>query len=194
LNYNWVCGGWTRGGKNDFSDIPHYMGFLKCLYTAGMIGGTAGYFTYPKGGFAVPFPADNPPQWLLQMIALSRVHALFSHIEPFLQQGYLLPGPLRHQWSKDQPAYEFPTGDPGIRVMARKLRTGPHWLVTIWATVGEDRQVEVEIPELGRLSLIARASGAVYHVTTSGGKITATLLDKDGVLPTGDLPIIELNQ
>ena len=192
LSYNWVCGGWERGGKDDFSDIPHYLGFLKCLYTAGMVGGVACTFARPKGGLGTPFPADAPPQWLQQMMALSRVHAFFSHLEPFLRQGYLLPGPDRHKWSKDQPAYEFPTGDPDVRVLARKLRTGPHWLVTIWATVGDERQVQVEIPELGQLSLTARASGSVYHATKFDGKIQVMLLDKNGVLPTENMPAIEL--
>ena len=58
------------------------------------------------------------------MVALARVHALFSHLEMFLRQGDLLPGPNHHRFSKDLPAYEFPSGDPNVRVVARKLRNG----------------------------------------------------------------------
>lgn len=194
LSYDWVCGGWDRkDGKDDFSDIPHYMGFLKCLYTGGMVGGTAGYFAYPQGGFSAPFPSNDPPQWLQQMVALSRVHALFSHLEPFLRQGYLLPGPMKHKWSADQPAYEFSTGDAGVRALVRKLRNSDHWLVTVWAASGDDRDVEVTIPELGQITFHARACGSVYHLVRSNTKITVTLLDKNGVLPTQDLQEINLD-
>jgi hypothetical protein len=194
LSYNWVCAGWEeRTGFKSFSDIPRYTGYLKCLYTAGMVGGVAGYFGYLKDGFDAGFPSDNPPHWLRQMLALARVHALFSHLEPFLRQGYLLPGPLLHKWSKDQPAYEFPTGDAGVRVLARKLRAGDHWLVTAWAAEGSDREVKVEIPDLGPLTLRARDSGAVFHVTRARGEAKTTLLDENGILPTANLPVIELN-
>ena len=183
LSYNWLCAGWTRGGKNDFSDIPHYMGFLKCLYTAGMIGGNAGYYANPKGGFTDPFPPASPPQWLLQIIALLRVHALFSHLEPFLYQGWLLPGPMQHKWSTDQPAYEFPTGDENVRVLARKLRARDEWLVTAWAADGPDRTVSVTIPVLGQIQVLARAPGSVYTATATN----LTLVDVNGVLPTESL-------
>lgn len=194
LSYNWLSGGWTQGGKDDISDIAHYMGFLKCLYTAGMIGGNAGYYANPKGEFTDSFPPDQPPPWLVQAIALSQVDALFTHLEPFLFEGYLLPGPLRHKWAIDQPAYEFPTGDADVRVLARKLRIGNDWLITSWAAGGYDRDVIVTIPELGQLTLHARACGAVYYVTKSGGKIETTLLDINGILPTENLPDIKLGQ
>ncbi len=193
LSYNWVCGGWDRKGTNDFSDIPHYMGFLKCLYAAGMVGGAAGYFVYPKGGFGAAFPPDAPPQWLQQITALAQVHALFSYVEPFLRQGYLLPGPLPHKWSKDQPAYEFSAGNANVRVLARKLRTGEHWLITAWVADENDRDVKVEIPELGQLTLRARTVGAVYHVTKGNGEIKAALLDENGLLPTENPPVIKLD-
>lgn len=170
LSYNWLCAGWERQTAEDFADIDRYMGFLKCLYTAGMIGGNAGYYAYPKGGFEATFPADQPPHWLRQMIALSRVHALFSHYEYFLRQGYLLPGPLRHKWSKDQPAYEFPTGDAGVRVLARKLRAADQWLITAWAAAGEEREVTVDIPVLGQVALSACPGGSVYEAVRDQDK------------------------
>lgn len=157
-SYQWGNAGWR---PDRLLEIRRYEGLLKCLYTAGMIGGVAGYFSYPKGGFDTHFWEDEPPHWLLQMLALSRVHALFSHHDDFLFQSDLLPGPDRHRWSQDQPAYEFPTGDPGVRVLARKHRDKAAWLVTAWAASGEAREVKVEIPDLGPVVLEAKPEGNV---------------------------------
>lgn len=185
LSYNWMCGGWPRG-EGGLSDIPTYMGFLKCLYTAGMIGANAGYYAFPKGGFSASFEPGAPPHWLQQMVALGQVHALFSHLEGYLRQGYLLPGPDRHRWSKDQPAYEFPTGEAGTRVVARKLRAGAEWLVTAWAADGKDREVKVTIPALGEVRLQARACGSVYRGILREGAPVLTLIDTDGLHPTAN--------
>jgi len=129
LSFNWVCGGWPRdkAGKDTsmLSDIGLYTGFLKCFYTAGMVGGNAGYYAYPPGGFEATIPPDKPPHWLRQIVALAQVHALFSHLEHYLRQGDLLPGPNRDVWSKDLPAHEFPTGDANARLVARKLTDKP---------------------------------------------------------------------
>ena len=164
-NYTWVCAGWDRSnGTNDFSDIPHYMGFLKCLYTGGMVGAVASYFTNPPGGFDVSFPTNDPPQWLLQIIALARVHGLFSHLDNFVYNGDLISGPQNHSMSADQPAYEFTntTADATARVMARALPNTNQWLITAWASDGPDRNVTVTIPVLGSVQVLARASGTVY--------------------------------
>lgn len=156
--YGWVCGGWKAG---KFSEIPRYQGFLKCLYASGMVGAVAGYFDYPKGGFDALFEKDDPPHWLRQLMALAEVHAEFSHHDSFLLESELLPGPDRHRWSQDQPAYEFPTGDPDARVLARKHREKDEWLIVAWAAAGEARNVTVSIPELGRVELEARPEGTV---------------------------------
>ena len=184
LSYNFVCGGWTRKSpETDFSDDAHYMGYLKCYYTAGMVGGVAGYFAYPKGGFA-SYEGDEPPSWLTQMTVLARVHALFSHIEDLLREGDLLPGPDRHRWSKDLPACELPTGDPDARVLARKHRQRDEWLVTAWAAGGDDREVAVSIPPLGEVRLQARACGSVYRAVLADGRPSLTLVDENGMLPS----------
>lgn len=191
LSYNWLCAGWPRGKDGDLADIPTYMGYLKCYYTAGMIGGNAGYYDYPKGGFGVEFAADAPPHWLRQMVALSQVHALFTHLERYLRQGDLLPGPNRHKWSKDIPAYEFPTGDDNARVLARKIYMKPDWLITAWAADGKDREVTVTIPELGEVKLQARACGSVYTSTRANGAAEVKLIDVDGTYPTKGMAAIE---
>lgn len=163
LSYNWVCSGWVRGDKSSiFGEIDRYIGFLKCYYMAGNIGSIAGYFDLPTGGFEVSFNADRPPNWLLQIVALSRVHALFSHLEDYLRQGDLLPGPMKHLWSKDTPAYEFPVQDPDVRVLVRKHRRQASWSIVAWAASGNSRQASVEIPQLGRVDLTARPTGSVY--------------------------------
>ena len=185
--YDYVCPGYKQDAKdpalpvwdatqpidNDakaFGDLRLYEGFLKCLYTEGMIGGVAGYFSYPKGGFDAAFSPDKPPQYLMQMVILGRVHALFSHQEAFLRQGDLLPGPNKHAKVKDQPAYEFPTGKPNRRVLARKMPQEPKWLITAWAADGVEGPATVEIPELGSVTLQARAIGSVYTATLQDGK------------------------
>jgi len=186
LSYNWLCSGWTREklGEKAFSDDEHYMGYLKCYYTAGMIGGVAGYFSYPKpGGFSGDV-SEEPPHWLRQEMILGRAHALFSHLEDFLREGDLLPGPDKHVWTKDQPAYEFPTGDADARVVARKHRKREEWLVTAWAAGGEDREVTATIPELGEVTVLARDCGSVYRVTLQDGEPVLTLVDEDGMLPS----------
>jgi hypothetical protein len=181
LSYNWLCAGWPRKDpETDLSPIDRYMGFLKCFYTAGMVGGNAGYYAYPKDRFKGPFPQDEPPHWLQQMVACGRVHALFSHLEDFLRNGDLLPGPNKHRWSKGQPAYELPTGAPNARVVARKHHNRAEWLVTAWAADGPEREVKVTIPELGEITLLARPAGSVYRIT----KDAARLVDENGMLPT----------
>lgn len=194
LSYNWLCAGWTRDKLNDggLGDLTRYTGFLKCYYTAGMIGGNAGYYAYPAGGgFAAKLDPAVPPHWLRQMMALAHVHALFSHLEPFLRQGELLPGPVRHRFAKDLPAYEFPTGDPDARVLVRKLKDQPRWLVTAWAAGGIDREVKVEVPGLGKVELRARACGSVYLARLAGGGPVLTLIDANGLDPTEHLPPLE---
>jgi len=188
-SYNWMNAGWTRKkmGEAAFSEIDLYLGYLKCYYTAGMVGGVAGYFAFPKGGFAAKDVGDTPPHWLEQMIALGRVHALFSHMESFIRNGDLLPGPDRHKWSTDQPAYELPAGDATVRVLARKHRDRDEWLISAWAAGGNDRHVEVDVPELGKVSLHARTAGSVYRARLTEGQSRLVLVDTDGRHPTSRL-------
>jgi hypothetical protein len=205
-SYDWVCAGWVeekpgpayKPGENPaalvdptagkLGDIARYTGFLKCLYAAGTVGANAGYYAFPLGGFGAAFPAEKPPHWLRQAAALAHVHALFSHHEPLVRGSDLLPGPAMHRWSKDQPAYEFPSGDKDIRVLARKRKGAAEWLVTAWAADGDARDAGVEIPELGKVVLRARPEGSVYRAALESGKTSLTLLDKDGLHPTSRQP------
>lgn len=180
LSYNWLCAGWVRPNLGDraISERARYMGYLKCYYTGGMIGGCAGYFSYPK-------PED--PNWLWQMMDLGHVHALFSHLEDYLRKGDLIAGPDRHRWSKEIAAYELPTGDDTARVVGRRMRDEPKWLLTAWAATGDAREVTVTVPELGQVRLNARPCGSVYTATLQDGKPALLLLDADGMNPTKDL-------
>jgi len=184
LSYNWVNAGWERKelGERAFADLALYMGYLKCYYTAGMIGGIAGYFAYPKGGFNGDV-GHQPPHWLQQMMVLSYVHALFSHLEDFLRDGTLLPGPNRHRWSKDLPAYEFPTEEPNLRVLVRKHRRRQEWLITAWAADGKERKASVSIPGLGRVEVLARPCGSVYRAILQDGRPRWTQVDERVVYP-----------
>ena len=185
-SYNWMNAGWTRKKMGDaaFGDLDRYLGYLKCYYTAGMIGGVAGYFAYPEGGFGAKDVGKDMPHWLGQMIVLARAQALFSHLEEFIRKGDLLPGPNRHKWSKDQPAFEFPTGDDTARVLARKHREREEWLLCAWAADGDDREVAATLPALGTVKLHARATGSTYRATLKDGKPALVLVDTDGRLPT----------
>jgi hypothetical protein len=185
--YDWVCGGYN----GVYSDSPHYMGFLKCQYTAGMIGGIAGAFDYPTnaGGFSASFAATNPPYWLTQMVTLSQVHAEFSYLQNFLFDGELLSGPQPHSWALDQPAYEFTNsaGDATARVLARKLDGTNEWLITAWASTGSNRYVAVEIPILGFVQVYARDCGTIYLATANNNLMVQDLAD-GGAIPPAPLP------
>jgi len=192
LTYNWLCAGWPRGNteKNPeagLGDLQRYMGFVKCLYVTGMVGANAGYYAYPKGGFNADIDLENPPHWLRQMVVLARVHALFSHVDEMVREGELLPGPNRHAWSKENPAYEFPTGDPDARVIVRKHQASGRWLIATWAAGGEAREVTVDVPQLGALTLLARPVGAVYLVTRKNDNAVLTQLDPDPDLPSAQV-------
>jgi hypothetical protein len=196
LNYSFVCSGFDSGSgnTNQLSDISLYTGFLKCLYTAGMVGANAGYYSYPSGtngtliggpGFDAAFPSNSPPHWLMQMMVLSHVHALFSHLENFLYNGDLLTGPQPHLMSADQPAYEFTNtaGYANDRVLARKLRGQNQWIVTAWAADGITNNVTVTIPTIGNLTVTAVPAASVYQVTMTGTNVTQTLLDEYASFP-----------
>lgn len=188
LSYEWFNGGWCRQADQTdthmVSDLPRYMGYLKCSYVAGALGGVAGYFSLPpRGGFDAAFDMSQPPPALQQIVALSEVHALFSHYEDFIRNGDLLPGPDQHRWSKDLPAYEFPT-DGIARVLARKHKQRDEWLLTAWAADGKDRDVSVSIAKLGKVKLHARATGSVYLASKGFSGAQLKLLDEDGLRPT----------
>jgi hypothetical protein len=178
LSYNWMNAGWPGEKRPDppVSDPEHYLGYLKCYYAAGMIGGVAGYFAY-----------DDPESWIWQLMCLGRVHALFSHLEDFLRNGDLLPGPEKHAWSGDLPAYEFPTQPQGARVVARKHRERDEWLIVAWTAQEAALDVGAEIPVLGEIELQARPSGAVYRAQVVDGRAQLSLVDENGLLPTQSL-------
>lgn len=187
LSYDWLCAGWTRDKQiltnkplddNGLGDLERYEGFLKCKYAMGMIGGNAGYYTHPKGGFGAAFDPAEPPHWLRQMVTLGRVHAQFSHLDRYLFDGDLLPGPDAHRMSPENPAYEFPTGDSEARVLVRRIRGAADWLIVAWAAGGDTREVTVRIPDLGDVQLEARPSGTVYTATLT--EQTLTLVERTG--------------
>jgi len=204
LSYDWYSGGWPRGesDEHDLAPIDRWMGFLKCCYTMGSLGGNAGWYGNASY-FEEPCKPDEPSPLFAQLVALSRVHALFSHVEDLVRQSDLLPGPCRHYWSTDRPGYEFPASTDGktiepvmrdgqptlppgraLRVVARKHRSEPRWLITAWAAAGEARPATVEIPELGRLTLDARPAGSVYLATPGEDGPRLWRLDPDPARPS----------
>lgn len=186
-NYSWISAGWSTTDLTALADIFRYTGLLKCLYTAGMRGAVAGYFSLPPGGkgwllggpkFDAPFPADSPPHWLQQLIQLSRVHAQFSYLDSFTTNSSLISGPQVHALSQDQPAYEFTNtaARANSRVLARKHDARDEWLVCAWAADGVTTNVTVTIPTLGTKTLTAVPEGNLYRGTTT----TFGLVDQYG--------------
>ncbi len=180
LSYNWV----TSGFRSSRGDINTYYGFLKSYYVSGMIGGVAGSFAYPEGGFDAVFDINNPPDWLLQILALGQVHAEFSYLEDMLRNGELLPGQDMMPQSPDQPAYEFRTGYNDTRVLARKMNGKKRWLISAWAADGVQRSVTVDIPTLGIVNVTAKSVGTLYDARIVNGVKTVTSLDGGSKTPT----------
>ncbi len=174
---------WLWASSNPEYDRPRWLGLLKMLYTTGIVGANVGNYNMVKDEeFEKPFPVNKIPYWLDEIISAARVQTLFTHAERFLRKGDLLPGPNQHVYSKDQPAYEFPTGDADARVVARKLKDQPEWLITAWAAGGVDRPVNVDIPSLGKLTVQARIIGTVYTATLLKGKAVVVQLAQDDPL------------
>jgi hypothetical protein len=189
--FGWICAGYQRNIKDYqgdpaqgmYSDLPRWMGYLKMSYLAGMLGGvTTGEF-----GCEVryePFDPTQPPKWLDQMLTVSHAHALFSWIEADLRNSRLLPGPLPHAWSKEHPAYEFPTGQKDTHVLVRRINHAPRWLIGAWAADGIERDVTITVPDLGEYRLRARPAGTIYQVEQQAGKRNVTWLDEDAMKPS----------
>ena len=179
FSYDWISAGW---GWNT-SDVNRWAGFLKCIYTAGTIGtNTGAYEGPPMNGTYIghTFSHKKPPEYAKNLAVSAYIHALFSHLDTFTRNSDLLPGPMPHALSPQEPAYEFPTGDDTARVLARKHRTEATWLVTAWAAAGADRNVSVYIPELGQLTVEARITGSVYKAMVANGKKALIRLDDEG--------------
>lgn len=198
--FGWLCAGYQRKitdyqgepAQGEYADLPRWMGYLKMSYLAGMIGGiTTGEFDCRVR--YEPFDPTRPPHWLDQMTVLSHAHALFTWIEPFLRGSQLLPGPGTHAWNAGQPAYEFPTGYPQTRVLARKATESRMWLVGAWAADGKERTVSVHVPELGTYEIAARPEGTVHLVAQDGDKRAIRWLDAAGMTPSLSASALKLD-
>lgn len=208
--YPWVSLGWDGGDSGGISDDDLYLGMMKAYFTAGAIGAASGYFTCAGPAFDGMMRngvvgAQRPTQ-IRGFIQLARAYALFTHLEPFLKDGDLLPGPMNHPYSAatsgQTKAMEFqavgetlqvPYGNrtvsiPAARVLARKMRNEDKWLVTTWASTGIDRPIKVTIDaKLGELTLEARRAGSVYIVELVDGKPKITQMDPNAEDPTATL-------
>jgi hypothetical protein len=184
LAYNWLNNGSSVDeNSSNFGDIALYVGFLKSAYTSGMLGGIAGYFSYPTGGFDAAFDPRTPPHWLVQMLALGRVHAEFSYVEDMLREGELLPGPLKNTLNSDLPGYEFPSGNPDTRVLIRKRNGEQRWLISAWAADGNPRDVVINAPSGGTVTLHATPAASLYDLRIVAGQKSLTALDLGEVTP-----------
>ncbi|MER8842435.1 hypothetical protein NKH86_27665 [Mesorhizobium sp. M0913] len=194
-SYDWVSGGWSArssGGGTDgpagrpstgdnakVADPRVYGGFLKCLYLAGTMGANSGYYSYPLGGFGRKFPKDHPPPWLQQLVTVSRVHALFSYLEPFTRNSTLLPGTRKHEWGR-YPAYELETSDPNVRALARQFKDKSMYLLVVWApTSPGGTNVSVSLSGLTTLNLVGDSEGRIYLVRGQGDRYDAEEVNRE---------------
>jgi hypothetical protein len=115
---------------------------------------------------------------------LAHAHALFTWVEAELRNSQLLPGPKPHAWNNQQPAYEFPTGNPHARVLVRKVKESPRWLIGAWTADGIEREVSVSVPDLGEYRILARPAGTVHLVEQTRERAKGTWLDEDAMKPS----------
>ena len=188
---------WTNGACSTAeTEYDRWTGFLKCLYVGGNLSGISGFFgddwnapgtpNYKTLGMLYPtsFERNNTPFYINQIMALSRVHAIFSWIEPFTRNSDLLVGNVRAIWGGNKnllAEFSNTANDKGARVMVRKLKNENKYLLTAWAMTGEDRIVEIEIPSLGKIKVNARKAGTIYHVDNTSGTPIFTVLDNDSM-------------
>jgi hypothetical protein len=118
------------------------------------------------------------------MLTVAHAPALFSWVEADLRNSRLLPGPQPHAWSKDQPAYEFPTGHKDTRVLVRRVNNASRWLIGAWAADGVEREVAVTVPDLGEYRILARPAGTVHLVEQVADKRKVTWLDQNPMQPS----------
>jgi hypothetical protein len=204
----WVSGGLKT--DNQETDTNHlYTGFLKILYTTGVIGIDQFYYDEipgalgsAPGGYLGPIDPTNPPPWVRQIVAAGHVHGLFSYLEPIIRNGDLLSGYENYNYisKKNQKSYEFvPSQGAGSahsaandRVVARKLKGKDQWLVTAWAADGIDNPINVRIKDVNFNTdftlndITARSSGSVYLVTMENGSPVATLIDQNPLNPSAN--------
>mgnify|MGYP006283770257 CR=1 FL=1 len=188
LNQSWV---WIREDK--FGVLDQYIGYVKCLYTLGMVGcinflmpdGAREGTNYSYAGNE-PFYPDRPPTWLRQIEAFSRVHALFSYLGDFIHDGELIEGPHRHiywaqhrYWGDHEPnpgyvldnPYEVMRdaggafGDPrrGKVRVVARRKPDGELLVCAWAADDTTREVEVTLPDRTSKMLTATPQATLYR-------------------------------
>lgn len=185
LAYHWLNAGYSSNPRDSsLGDIVLYYGFLKSAYTAGMLGGIAGYFAFPDGGFDPAFDPDRPPHWLQQIQTLGHVHAEFSYLEDMLREGDLLLGHSRDALNASLPAYEFPSGFSDIRVLVRKMGHQKRWLISAWAADGISRSVTVNIDGLAPARLHATPAGSLFDIRIVSGSQQVTPLDPGSTTPS----------
>ena len=211
LSYDYITSGWTSsgvgtnatGGVGIYPD-DKYVGMLKCFYSMGMVGANMGWYgndgstnsgSWNSANFNAPFSLGNIPEWMTQMVIVSRVHAQFSWLQDYLLNGSLVPGPYTNAMSWDLNNYDFapettngsvnlPAGmmmDNTAHVFIRKKNASNDWLLTAWTSADTNESVTVTVPTLGTVTLNARTNGAVYTATSVSD---LTLTDTNGLAPT----------
>ena len=220
--YMWLSAGWEN--ETSVAEPERFMGYLKALYTLGVESTVAGYYcayatsrgegpnaacpTYLLTALNDGIMGAQATSWLWPIIEQGHVHALFSHLQGYLNDGEVLNDGRPHPFDQSLGSAPVPpllelqaegqtqivkswvgvdVTMPTARVLARKLKTEARFLVTAWASVGEDRLVYVTVPGLGRVQVNARKSGSVYLGKLVNGEPVLTLVDENGMNPTARL-------
>lgn len=199
FSYEWTAPNWSANPAVTASTST-WTGALKCMYVGGMLGANVGYYG-AETVYPALFDKATPPLHVTQAMQGSRVHALFSWIEPFVRNSDLLPGPHLHAYT-GLPAYEFIrqtntngtsiTENCGDRVMARKHKTNNEWLIVAWNQdqAGES-DVTVTIPILGTVTVRLRNAGTLYYARLNGSVPELTMLDNDGLVSSIDTTLLK---
>lgn len=201
IPYTWGIGKTTKANhsinasiykfpERSVSNPNTWMGFMKLKYALGSIGSCLFYSD----------PVKNDPHWVWQFRSIGHVHALYSHLEDYLRDGDLLDGDGNHAWATDAPSYDFNAykvsdgqRDVNVHVAVRKRKTTDNWLIAVCALDAElggiDREVTVDIPVLGTVTVNARIAGSVYLATLNDNTPVLTLVDTDALHPSANISI-----
>jgi hypothetical protein len=201
-SYGWLSAGFSHtdvmGDPNQgmYADLDLWIGYLKVIYTLGMLGATTtGEFDCSVNWSS--FDEASPPKYLDQMPVLGQAHALFSWLEPVLRNSDILPGP----WTRNGlPVYEFPVNGAAAQtnthIVARKVRNQDKWLICAWTAESDktDKTVSTNIPILGAYTMTARPCGTVMLVEKTASGVTSTQYDVNRKYPSLTASQIDTNQ
>jgi hypothetical protein len=106
---HWLASGW---GDNIVSENDRWTGALKCFYTTGVLGANVGLYAENNATlqtlarlYPTTFNESQLPDYIKQWMSHSRVHAIYSWIEPFTMNSDLMEGQKIRDWGREERYY-----------------------------------------------------------------------------------------